>query len=1488
MIMVPDNNNKNKNKRKARSAHLKPKPLNLRFKTLKNRILREEKREWSGEGGGLTEGQQKVYNLLLEQKKNNNNKNQDILTVLTDGMQGDADLVLDGKFTVRFNELLELSEHIYESPTTEAAAATPYDLAGSTTTPGTEGKIPPEVDFFTKILKGELYYLIDVEDIPKVVTYISSQPELKEIITFGGADVKGEKEGGGKKEKEAIATMTVDDNNNATNEPPEFTAAYNKALQNPISVATGKTAISMASNYANAAKELKRDDLIKYFTEKKAELEENTAQNRSIKEYARVGKLKEGKPKSSAQPAITELITTNKTFLDNPTDIKIDDVLKFKKELKAAFSAFFDTVDPLTSGRLQTLNILAKINYFYQKMSVYDFVQHQKTSTFGKLFSKGRYTEKAFGSESKGQISESDRKKFKDSKDYLGKLLVAYRKHTDTIIKGSKSSLDPKYFFYELDNAINPSGKVGTIIKAGIKDTIYDNLIRLENSYNKRDSMLQEEFYNFYNEQKDLTIEQMINKSQENKEWLNFLGTKKTRIEELIKQVNETIIPKARAFINKNNVDAAATKASGDAAAEVKEKAEEKAAAQALVDAATAIVTALGTITTYAEATAMDSKEIEHKEEIHAEIKNIDEAVKKLSNEKAPAAGPVGETAVPVVAVPAVAEQGGGAPEDIQTEIKNNPQVKIKLNVFGKSLAALKGVAGFSEAAIKGGGKSTIKPLLEALQTALTAFKAALTDPALTDPATKAALTAAVAKVTEELAKPTVEAEAAAEAIPEDLKANITAATDAATAATDAASVEAALTAVGAAIEALGTASEEAEQAPAGTQALAGTQASEETAQVKDTLTELTAETPNIKTTTAEALQKANELLAAVTAAAKLGAATAAKPVAPVAPSQMSNAEIQALKDRVAKLESDAKNTGDKNKDDETEAAIKAIMMGDDAFAHKIQFLVDIPKWQQFKVIGSTDGSMEDAALNMTTDIARASLSDLKKKELDDDKQMREAIAKALQVIAAAKPKLNDPNPQIQEEANKKTLESLKELKSQLDKVTKDLADVKKKEIAVVDNTKPLSTTDNQSATTSVTGTQPGAQLGATPIITQLQSDTYKIPSPATKDTLAPIIAALKTLVTPQVIETNKSDDKFKTAFGAKLTEIVNAAKSVKGYDASKTPANTTEALINDLPNDFTLPKVNTILENITKLLPAVVGGKRLSQHLTKRNNKNRHHGKYTFRNLKRGGNGEAPHGATVTPPGATVTPPGATVTPAETTVTPAETTVTPAETTVTPAETTTAEEEKKATPAPTAETAAPATTGAETATTGAETATTTAPAAATGATPEETKQNVKELIAMFEALGKEKGLGVGVTLEGESSETAAETANLPAAARAPATATTAATPAATATTATTAEPTPPVPVVAEPVETTPAQASAGQPPAEPTAEVPTVEAPAEPSAEPPAQASAGQPVPQAEPSAGQPAPGTGGYKRHTRKNKTKKNRKNSKSKKSKKSKRRK
>ena len=501
MIMVPENNN-NKNKRRARSAHLKPKPLNLRFKTLKNR------KEKSGGGNDSSVYNNPVYDLATSESK---------------AESGAA-------------------------PVTAPAA----------TAPAAETQAAPDAEaekikkFFTDILKGELYYLIDVEDIPKVVTYISSQPELKEIIAFKGADA--EKKGG------ALPT-------NAPTDAPT------NATPNP------------------------------------------TLESISFKERSEAEKL----AASTVKDAISKIIKANKPFIDNPSSADINAVFEIKKELRTKIYSLSESKIPNIVKRLQSLNVLAKIEYFYKKMSPHDYVQHQKTSAWWKLQKTGKQTE-ALGSKSKIPVSQSDLDKFEESKKYLTNLLVEYRKYSGSIIKGSTSSLEPQFFFSAVNNDIDP---------------IRSKMVTLEQSFQQistNNIEVQKDLYDSYTAQSDggLTIEQMITKSAGGA-FKKFMIKNMKLIKQVIQQVNETIIPKARAFSTKTNKDNA-TKTEATEAQEVAEKkAGEDKAKQALVQAAQTIVDSLTTVATYAEATATDSTKIEHKDDISNEIKKIEEAAAKLS-----------------------------------------------------------------------------------------------------------------------------------------------------------------------------------------------------------------------------------------------------------------------------------------------------------------------------------------------------------------------------------------------------------------------------------------------------------------------------------------------------------------------------------------------------------------------------------------------------------------------------------------------------------------------------------------------------------------------------------------------------------------------------------------------------------------------------------------------------------------------------------------
>jgi len=112
-------------------------------------------------------------------------------------------------------------------------------------------------------------------------------------------------------------------------------------------------------------------------------------------------------------------------------------------------------------------------------------------------------------------------------------------------------------------------------------------------------------------------------------------------------------------------------------------------------------------------------------------------------------------------------------------------------------------------------------------------------------------------------------------------------------------------------------------------------------------------------------------------------------------------AKLAALEGRIKGQEEEA----DKKKMREDVAAIQAIMNGEDALSHKIKFLVDIPKWQQFKVIGSTDSSFEEAAQGIHRDLYKNDVEEFnaRKEEIKQNvKAGLDALSKKLAELKAA------------------------------------------------------------------------------------------------------------------------------------------------------------------------------------------------------------------------------------------------------------------------------------------------------------------------------------------------------------------------------------------------------------------------------------------------------------------------------------------------------
>jgi hypothetical protein len=103
--------------------------------------------------------------------------------------------------------------------------------------------------------------------------------------------------------------------------------------------------------------------------------------------------------------------------------------------------------------------------------------------------------------------------------------------------------------------------------------------------------------------------------------------------------------------------------------------------------------------------------------------------------------------------------------------------------------------------------------------------------------------------------------------------------------------------------------------------------------------------------------------------AAKDKAAAAFSDASLLAKMAKMQAEIDALKET-----KDSADIG------ESEASIQAIMTGDDAVAHQVKFLVDIPKWQQFKVIESGGTTVEESLSGFSLSRLKATLAETQKK----------------------------------------------------------------------------------------------------------------------------------------------------------------------------------------------------------------------------------------------------------------------------------------------------------------------------------------------------------------------------------------------------------------------------------------------------------------------------------------------------------------------------
>jgi hypothetical protein len=597
IILAPDK----EVKRRARSAHLHPRPLNLRFKTLKNRV-----KGWKGEGGVLDENQKAqlaglkakgvlspedtvIFDELIKKERvgpelpPRNVSGEPLYDVKTgpaamnqpnyavpvrhvgESQESVANPIYD-IFQVNKDGIVE-KEVALPKGTTKVSLPTGADyrppptnikpdedvyaqiggpeyvlltaqtkdnhhyelLAGDTLTkvqqqPGFAGQeltfiVKPKgseepiyenlganeqqklLSFFRRILKGDLYYLIDVDNIGKLVTFmLDDRDTYKELIDFRDDDAeelsgegKEDQEGGGlfdsfsKKYEKEIGevramldgeSIKVDASGNVVN-PESLQKAINEAK---IIMTEDKwrwrwsKAEEIAKKYKDIAKKLMIPVLEDYFRKYLQWIRDVKAKKGSPDIIQSLINNPPSKPPSASNSGILKSVDRVKILgfknallaieatIDSP---KVEQIPKIRKQLRRVFK---DSNLPDNNGnitrRLQNINSLQKINYFYQKMSIYDFVENKENKWFKTKINSGS---------SKPKISERDITKFKVAKASLKDLTKVYIDFSGNIIKNDSNDMKLEYLFYRIGKQLHPVDATNIT-----KTTIYNDITKIE------------------------------------------------------------------------------------------------------------------------------------------------------------------------------------------------------------------------------------------------------------------------------------------------------------------------------------------------------------------------------------------------------------------------------------------------------------------------------------------------------------------------------------------------------------------------------------------------------------------------------------------------------------------------------------------------------------------------------------------------------------------------------------------------------------------------------------------------------------------------------------------------------------------------------------------------------------------------------------------------------------------------------------------------
>jgi hypothetical protein len=513
---------------RAKTAHIKPKPLNLRFKTLKNRQNK------------MIGGSNKFSLLYYKSDINNYTDLLDNKVTITLKID-DADVIIK-KIKEVMNELKKAtptvnqtdqstSLPIYDiaSPSPEnpeypelqsiGAKADPLSLdtyggitykntllTPTTTLAQLKSKYPTMKEepfklrskiyvFFHRILYGDLFYLIDIASIRHIMSFLNYSNEYADLITFGkddSADVEDiNVEGEGEGEGEQAGGKADRDYSNI----PEIV----------LKILKGENIVDQTTDKDVTISNAKADEKIKGSTfDQKYKL---VIEKKKIK-YISI--------------AISNFIKNN-MMVDSVQPINDVEAVQTKLDL-LVISTYLLSVFPSSGNntrRLENINALQKLNKVYQYIQPEDYILTKNPQIF-------KFTFNMFKSAPK--ITQNDINNLNEAKKALRILTNEYVSYNGPIENGTGP--DPKFLFYTLGKTLRPNR---TLIKNTITEDIRTLEYKLRKNVSTQDELL--ELLKSYNINKENTsIRKMYEKlTKDSSSWKNFL--KASRVLDTIKEV---------------------------------------------------------------------------------------------------------------------------------------------------------------------------------------------------------------------------------------------------------------------------------------------------------------------------------------------------------------------------------------------------------------------------------------------------------------------------------------------------------------------------------------------------------------------------------------------------------------------------------------------------------------------------------------------------------------------------------------------------------------------------------------------------------------------------------------------------------------------------------------------------------------------------------------------------------------------------------------